>query len=124
MRAGLVVFVLGRSALRGAGEAAKALAKPTEWTLYAVGLAGVAVIWGLIQFQDVIQTLLVYSGTLLLGYVAMEATFKMPYGSFASAPQGRVRTMIAGILLMLVQPIATTFGLTIATEPLAAGMQG
>ena len=122
MLAGLVVFVLGRSALRGAGEAAKALAKPTEWTLYAVGLAGVAVIWGLIQFQDVIQTLLVYSGTLLLGYVAMEATFKMPYGSFASAPQGRVRTMIAGILLMLVQPIATTFGLTIATEPLAAGL--
>jgi POT family proton-dependent oligopeptide transporter len=76
MLAGLVVFVLGRKALRGAGEAPKPLAKNTEWTLYVVGLAAVAVIWALIQYQDVIQTLLIISGVLLLGYVLYQA-FKL-----------------------------------------------
>jgi POT family proton-dependent oligopeptide transporter len=76
MLAGLVVFVLGRKALRGAGEAATPLSRPTELTLYVVGLAAVAVIWGLIQYQDVIQTLLIISGVLLLGYVLYQA-FKL-----------------------------------------------
>jgi proton-dependent oligopeptide transporter, POT family len=76
MLAGLIVFVLGRRSLRGAGEAPKPLTKNTEWTLYGVGLAAVAVIWGLIQFQDVIQTLLIISGIALLGYVLYEA-FKL-----------------------------------------------
>src|SRR5687767_4705761 len=57
MLAGLVVFVLGRKSLRGAGEAPGPLSKNREWTLYAVGLAAVAVIWMLIQYQDVIQNL-------------------------------------------------------------------
>ena len=76
MLAGLVVFVLGRSALRGAGEAPQALAKSKEWTLYAVGVAAVAVIWALVQYQDVIQSLLVISGIALLGYVLYES-FKL-----------------------------------------------
>ena len=76
MLAGLVVFVLGRPALRGAGEAPRPLAKNTEWTLYGVGVAAVAVIWGLIQYQDVIQTLLIISGIMLLGYVLYQA-FKL-----------------------------------------------
>ena len=122
MLLGLVVFVLGKGALLGHGEAPKPLAKNTEWTIYAIGAGAVAVIWGLIQFQDVIQTLLVYSGTLLLGYVAMQATFTIPYGSVGAAPRGRLWMMIAGIVLMLVQPIATTFGLAIANDTLAAGL--
>ena len=76
MLAGLVVFVLGRSALRGAGEAPAPLAKSTEWTLYGVGIGAVAVIWALVQYQDVIQTLLIISGIGLLGYVLYEA-FKL-----------------------------------------------
>ena len=76
MLAGLVVFVLGKSALRGAGEAPKALAKSKEWTLYAVGIGAVAVIWALVQYQDVIQSLLVISGIALLGYVLYES-FKL-----------------------------------------------
>ena len=76
MLAGLIVFVLGRAALRGAGEAPKPLAKNTEWTLYGVGLAAVAVIWALVQYQDVIQMLLIVSGIMLLGYVLYEA-FKL-----------------------------------------------
>ena len=76
MLAGLAVFVLGKSALRGAGEAPQALARSKEWTLYAIGLAAVAVIWALVQYQDVIQTLLVISGIALLGYVLFES-FKL-----------------------------------------------
>ena len=76
MLAGLAVFVLGKSALRGAGEAPQTLARTKEWTLYAIGLAAVAVIWALVQYQDVIQTLLVISGIALLGYVLFES-FKL-----------------------------------------------
>ena len=73
MLLGLAVFVLGKGVLRGAGEAPKPLSKNTELTLYAVGVAAVAVIWGLIQFQDVIQSLLIISGIALLAYVLYEA---------------------------------------------------
>ena len=76
MLAGLVVFVLGKKALRGAGEAPQALAKSKEFTLYGVGIAAVAVIWALVQYQDVIQSLLVVSGIALLGYVLYES-FKL-----------------------------------------------
>jgi POT family proton-dependent oligopeptide transporter len=77
MLAGLVVFVLGKKALRGAGEAPQALPPAKEWALYAVGIAAVAVIWALVQYQDVIQTLLIISGIALLGYVLYES-FKLP----------------------------------------------
>ena len=76
MLAGLVVFVLGRPALRGAGEAPVALARSKEWSLYAIGLAAVAVIWALVQYQDVIQNLLIISGLALLGYVLWQS-FKL-----------------------------------------------
>ena len=76
MLAGLIVFVLGKSSLRGAGEAPIPLAKGKEYGLYGVGFAAVAVIWALVQYQDVIQTLLAISGVLLLGYVLFES-FKL-----------------------------------------------
>lgn len=77
MLAGLIVFVLGKSALRGAGEAPGVLSKGREMTLYAIGFAAVAVIWVLVQYQDVVGTLLGISGVLLLGYVLYES-FKLP----------------------------------------------
>ena len=77
MLAGLVVFVLGRSALRGAGEAPGVLTKAREYSIYAIGVASVGVIWALIQYQDVIQTLLIVAGLGLLGYVLYES-FKLP----------------------------------------------
>lgn len=77
MLAGLVVFVLGKKVLNGAGEAPAPLSRTTEFALYGVGLAAVAVMWGLVQYQDVIQTLLVISGVLLLLYVLYES-FKLP----------------------------------------------
>lgn len=76
MLLGLIVFVLGKNLLRGAGEAPRPLKSGTEWTLYGVGLAAVGVIWALIQYQDVIQTLLIISGIALLGYVLLQA-FKL-----------------------------------------------
>lgn len=76
MLAGLVVFVLGKKALNGAGEAPAPLSKSREMTLYGIGLAAVAVCWALVQYQDVIQGLLVVSGVSLLGYVLYES-FKL-----------------------------------------------
>ncbi|MCE2842525.1 MAG: peptide MFS transporter [Novosphingobium sp.] len=58
MLVGLIVFVLGKGAL------------------YGIGLAAVAVCWALVQYQSVIQNLLVVSGLGLLGYVLYE-TFKL-----------------------------------------------
>ncbi|MBN8500696.1 MAG: peptide MFS transporter [Sphingomonadales bacterium] len=77
MLVGLVVFVLGKKALLGAGEAPVPLSKSREMTLYGIGVAAVAVIWALVQYQSVIQSLLVISGIGLLGYVLYE-TFKLP----------------------------------------------
>jgi proton-dependent oligopeptide transporter, POT family len=96
MLLGLVVFVLGKAALNGAGEAPKVLAKSTEFTLYGIGLAAVAVIWALVQYQDVIQGLLVVSGVSLLGYVL--------YESFKLEKEPRER-MFAILFLISLNPI-------------------
>jgi POT family proton-dependent oligopeptide transporter len=77
MVAGLIIFVVGRPALRGRGEPPKPLSRGLEFALYGTGLAAVAVIWGLIQVQDVIQTLLIVAGVIMLGFVLYEA-FKLP----------------------------------------------
>ncbi len=74
---GLIIFVIGKPALQGRGEAPVPLSRSREFTLYAVGLAAVVVCWGLIQFQDAIQNLLIVSGVAMLGYTLYEA-FKLP----------------------------------------------
>jgi POT family proton-dependent oligopeptide transporter len=79
MLAGLIVFVLGRKTLRGAGEAPVALPRNREFTLYGVGVAAVAVIWALVQYQDVIEGLLWVSGIALLGYVVWQALKLEPH---------------------------------------------
>ncbi|MEY4237910.1 MAG: hypothetical protein RL339_511 [Pseudomonadota bacterium] len=76
MLLGLVVFVLGKSALNGAGEVPAPLSRQREMTLYGIGIGAVAVCWALVQYQSVIQNLLVVSGVGLLGYVLYE-TFKL-----------------------------------------------
>ncbi len=76
MLLGLIVFVLGKGVLNGAGEAPAPLPKSREWTLYGIGIAAVTVCWALVQYQSVIQTLLVISGVALLAYVLFE-TFKL-----------------------------------------------
>jgi proton-dependent oligopeptide transporter, POT family len=96
MLMGLIVFVLGKKALRGAGEAPAPLSRGREMTLYAVGLGAVAVIWALVQYQDVIQTLLIISGVSLLLYVLYES-FKLP-----KEPRER---MFAILFLISLNPI-------------------
>ncbi len=84
MLLGLIVFVLGKPLLRGQGEPpAPARLKSAvagikfEWLLYLVGIAGVAVIWALIQFQAAVGWLLLVSGILLLGYVLQQALYNL-----------------------------------------------
>jgi proton-dependent oligopeptide transporter, POT family len=96
MLAGLIVFVLGKSALKGAGEAPAPLARGKEMSIYAIGIGAVAVIWALVQYQDVIQTLLIISGIALLGYVLYES-FKLP-----KEPRER---MFAILFLISLNPI-------------------
>ena len=94
--AGLIVFVLGKKALRGAGEAPQALSRSKEVTLYGVGIAAVAVIWALVQYQNVIQGLLMFSGIALLGYVL--------YESFKLEKEPRER-MFAILFLIALNPL-------------------
>ena len=77
MLAGLVVFVLGKKVLLGAGEPPAPLARSKELAVYGAGVASVAVMWALVQYVDVIQSLLIVSGLALLGYVLFQA-FKLP----------------------------------------------
>ena len=77
MVCGLIIFVAGKPALRGKGEPPAPLARGREMTLYGTGLASVAVIWGLIQYQDVIGNLLIAAGVAMLGFTLYEA-FKLP----------------------------------------------
>src|SRR3546814_4458084 len=57
MIAGLIVFVLGKRVLLGAGEAPAPLGRSTEISVYGVGIVAAAVMRALVQYQDVIQNL-------------------------------------------------------------------
>jgi len=101
MLLGLVVFILGKSLLRGNGEPPvpaklkqKVAGLNLEWLLYGVGLAGVALIWVLIQYQEAVGGILLVSGIALLGYVLYES-FKLD-----KEARERVYAMIFFILLM------------------------
>lgn len=74
---GLAIFAVGRPALQGRGEPPALLGKRHEWGLYAVGVAAVGVVWALVQYQDVIQGLLIVTGAGMLLYTLFEA-FKLP----------------------------------------------
>ncbi|GGB88960.1 putative transporter YclF [Novosphingobium endophyticum] len=93
---GLVIFVTGKPALRGQGEPPVPLAKNKEAILYATGVAAVGVIWFLIQFVDVIQSLLIVSGLAMLAYTLYEA-FKLP-----KEPRER---MFAMLFLIALNPV-------------------
>jgi POT family proton-dependent oligopeptide transporter len=100
---GLLVFVVGKGALRGAGEPSNpqrlsdiVAGMRLEWLLYAIGIAGVVVIWLLIQYQDLVGWLLLGSGIVLLGYV-LNAAFRLE-------KDARDR-IFAIIFLLLLQPV-------------------
>lgn len=104
MLLGLVVFVLYRPLLQGRGEAPNPARLSErvlgflklEWFLYLLGIAAVAGIWFLIQYQGFYGWLLLIMGTMLLLYVLYEA-FKLD-------SQARDR-IFAIIFLIALQPV-------------------
>jgi POT family proton-dependent oligopeptide transporter len=85
MLLGLVVFVWGKPLLMGKGESRdparlKTMVGPLrfEWLLYLVGIAAVVIIWGLIQYQEVVGSMLGIFGGLLVAYVVFYAVTKLP----------------------------------------------
>jgi len=93
---GLIIFVLGKPALKGKGEAPVPLTRNREYALYGVGVASVAVIWALVQYQNVIGGLLAVAGVAMLLYTLYEA-LKLP-----KEPRER---MFAILFLIALNPI-------------------
>lgn len=93
---GLIIFLVGKPALKGRGEPPKPLQRGREWTIYGMGLASVAMVWVLIQTEGAIQLLFAISGIAMLGYALFEA-YKLP-----KEPRER---MFAIIFLVALNPI-------------------
>lgn len=78
MAAGWVAFMLGKPLLEGKGEPPnpEALAKPIfgplnrEWLIYILGVAGVGVIWVLVQQNAYVGAMLGVGSVCVLGYLA------------------------------------------------------
>ena len=84
MLLGLLVFIWGRPALLGRGEAPDqaALVRPvfgirTEHWVYFWGLVGVVVVWFLIQYQHVVGGLLAACAVAVVAYFLYEAVWKL-----------------------------------------------
>lgn len=85
MLLGLIVFIWGKPLLLGRGEPSdpSRLARPVagirfEYLLYAIGFAAVAIVWGMIQYQELVGSLLGIAGALLVAYVLYTAVAKLP----------------------------------------------
>ena len=84
MLLGLIVFVWGKPALMGRGEAPdparlkeRVMGIPFEWMIYLSGLVGVVVVWGLVQYQDVVGWLLAAFGAAVVLYIVVTAVVKL-----------------------------------------------
>jgi POT family proton-dependent oligopeptide transporter len=84
MLLGLIVFIWGKPLLMGKGESRdparlKSMVGPLrfEWLLYLIGFLAVAGIWLLIQYQEVVGSLLGVFGGLLVAYVVFYAITKL-----------------------------------------------
>ena len=93
MLAGLIVFAAGTPLLLGRGEPPKVLAKGTEWTMYALGVALVGVCWLAIQYQTLVGYVLGVFGLALVLYVLFTAVVKL-------APEERDRIFAAMFLIL------------------------
>ena len=85
MLLGLIVFIWGRPLLMGRGESrdparldGRVMGLKFEWLLYVVSFLAVGVIWALIQYQELVGTLLGVFGAILVAYVLYTAVAKLP----------------------------------------------
>ena len=86
MALGLIVFVLFRPALHGAGEppvpaalkARSAIGLPVEWTIYAGAIVGIAVCWWLVRSQGAVGVLLIVAAAVTVGYILLTAVRSLP----------------------------------------------
>ena len=85
---GLIIFIIGRPALKDKGEPAHPLSRLLELRLQATGLAAIGVVFFLVQAQQVIQSLLIVTGIGMLAYTLWEA-FKLP-----KEPRERIFAML------------------------------
>ncbi|HEY1560252.1 MAG TPA: oligopeptide:H+ symporter [Caulobacteraceae bacterium] len=101
MLAGFVTFQLGRSWLEGKAEPPdpQRLARPIvgplnlEWLIYAAGLAGVAVMWLLVQYNQVVGWTLALAWVLALSYVGYLMVTKF-------GPKERDRILLAFVFML------------------------
>ena len=85
MLAGLVVFVLGKPYLMGAGEppdpaalkAKSPIGLSNEWTIYLGAALGTLVIWYLVRDQDTVGILLLVTAAATFGYILYRSVFTL-----------------------------------------------
>ena len=85
MLLGLLVFVLGRPYLLGNGEAPDAallkrrsgIGLSNEWMIYLASLAGVVIVWFLVQYQSVVGTLLGLTGAVVVAWLLYNVVAKL-----------------------------------------------
>ena len=104
MLLGLLVFVLGKPLLMGRAEppspeklTQRVAGVKLEWWLYAVGLAAIALLWVLVQAQELVGWMLLLSGGALLLYIGWIAVTRL-------AREERDRILVI-IFLLLLQPV-------------------
>ncbi len=84
MLLGLVVFVWGTPLLMGRGEsrvpeklASTVAGIKFEWLLYVLSIGAVGLVWLMIQYQELVGTLLGIAGAILVAYVLFTAVVKL-----------------------------------------------
>ncbi|MGH8083935.1 MAG: peptide MFS transporter [Lysobacter sp.] len=84
MLLGLIVFVWGRPALLGRGEAPDpaelkrpVMGIPREWMIYLWALVGVVIVWFLVQYQSIVGGLLGFTGAAVVAYFLYTAVFRL-----------------------------------------------
>jgi POT family proton-dependent oligopeptide transporter len=101
MLLGFVVFMLGKPLLQGKGEPPdpvrlkKPIAGPLnlEWLIYLGGLAGVGVVWAVVQRYDVVGWMLAAGAIAVLGYLVWHMATKCDR-------QERERMLLALVLIL------------------------
>ncbi|MDQ3139454.1 MAG: peptide MFS transporter [Pseudomonadota bacterium] len=103
MLLGLIVFVWGRPELMGRGEAPvgaldrHVMGLPMEYAVYLSGVIGVAVVWALIQYQELVGWMLAAFGGIVVAYLLITAVFKLDKVS-----RDRI---LAALFLISLQPL-------------------